>query len=119
MSDLRSRFLALKDAIPSEVVEVDGVGPVTVRGLTAGARDEWEQRIYAAKGKPLRNVRAGLVALCLVDEVGKPLFVSSDIDAVGELPAAVVDRLYDVAARLSGMGGKDRETAEGNSESGR
>lgn len=115
MSDLRSRLFALRDSIPSEVVDVDGIGPVTVRGLTAGARDEWEQRIYAAKGKPLRNVRAGLVALCVYDG-GKPVFGSADVDAVGELPAAVVDRLYDVAARLSGMGPKDRETAEGNSE---
>lgn len=118
MSDLRTRFLALRDAVPSEMVEVDGIGAIELRGLTAGARDEWEQRIYAAKGKPLRNIRAGLVALCIYEN-GKPVFGASDIEELGHLPAAVVDRLYDIAARLSGMGPKDRETAEGNSAGGR
>lgn len=59
----------------------------------------------------MRNVRASLVALCLFDD-GKPLFGSGDIELLGELPAQVIDGLYDVAARLSGLGSQDKDTIE-------
>lgn len=117
MDDIRSKFLALRATVPSEEVTVPGVGVVTVRGLTAAKRDEWEQRIYNAKGKTLTNIRASLVAVCVYHD-GSPLFGVADIDAIGEMPATVIDSLYDVATRLSGMGAKDRETIEGNSERG-
>ena len=115
---LKERLLSLRASVPSETVNVTGVGQVEVRGLTAAGRDEWEQRIYAAKGKPVRNMRASLVALCLYED-GKPVFSSAEVDDLGELPANVVDRLWDVAARLSGLTGNDREELEKNCESAR
>jgi len=118
MSDLKARLLGLRATVPSETVSVPGVGEVEVRGLTAAGRDEWEQRIVSAKGKTVRNIRASLVALC-VYEADRLVFSPGDIDALGELPAQVVDRLYEVASRLSGLGAKDQETLEGNFESAR
>jgi len=118
MSDLKNRFLALKASVPFEVVDVPGVGPITIRGMTAAGRDEWEQRIFHAQGKTLRNIRATMITLCAYDG-DSPLFTAKDLDAIGELPASVVDSLYDVAARLSGMGQSAKEQAEGNSDSGR
>lgn len=117
MDDIRSKFLALRATVPSEEVTVPGVGVVTMRGLTAAKRDEWEQRIYNSKGRTLSNIRASLVALCVYHD-GAPLFGAADVEAIGDMPAAVIDSLYDVATRLSGMGAKDRETIEGNSASG-
>lgn len=118
MSDLKSKFLALRATVPSEQVTVPGVGVVTMRGLTAAKRDEWEQRIWNAKGKSLTNIRASLVAWCAYDGEA-PLFSASDIDAIGEMPASIIDELYDIATRLSGMGAKDKEAIEGNSASAR
>lgn len=118
MSEIKDKLLGLKSKVPSETVSIPGVGEVEVRGLTAAGRDEWEQRIYQSKGKTVRNVRASLVALCLFDD-GKPLFGSGDIELLGELPAQVIDGLYDVAARLSGLGSQDKDTIEKNSESAR
>ena len=114
MEDLKAKFLLLRDTIPTETVDVPGVGAVTVRGLTAAGRDEWEQRIWNAKGRTLSNVRASLVAMCVYQD-GKPLFTSDDVKDIGDMPATLIDHLYDVAMRLSGMGGKDKDTIEGNS----
>lgn len=116
MNTAKERLLALRSSVPSETVEVAGVGQVEVRGLTAAGRDEWEQRIYNAKGRTLKNMRASLVTLCLY-EGGKPMFQADEIDAVGELPARVVDRLWDIATRLSGLGSNDKDELEGNCES--
>lgn len=111
---VKTLMLALR--VPTEQVTVDGVGTVTIRGLTAAGRDEWEQRIVASKGKPVRNIRASLVSLCMFDSDTR-VFESSEIEALGELPAQVVDRLYDIASKLSGMGQQDKDANEGNSQS--
>lgn len=118
MSSLKERLLSLRASVPSETVEVPGVGSVEVRGLTAAGRDEWEQRVYNAKGKTLRNMRASLVSLCLYED-GKQLFDSNDIESIGQLPATVVDNLWDVATRLSGFGKTDKDELEKNSDSAR
>ena len=115
---LKERLLSLRASVPSETVDVAGVGQVEVRGLTAAGRDEWEQRIYAAKGKTVKNMRASLVSLCLYEN-GKPVFQPGEVDELGELPAQVVDRLWDVAARLSGLTRNDQEVLEKNFESAR
>jgi len=115
---IRDQLLALRATVPSEMVSVPGVGEVEVRGLTAAGRDEWEQRIVSAKGKSVRNIRASLVALCVYAD-GKPVFSSVDVDAIGDMPAQIVDHLYTVATRLSGLGARDQEELEGKSESAR
>ena len=113
MSDLKAKFLALRATVPTEQVTVPGVGVVTMRGLTAGKRDEWEQRIWSVKGKTLTNIRASLVAMCAYDG-DAPMFSAADIEAIGDMPASVIDELYDIATRLSGMGAKDKEAIEKN-----
>lgn len=118
MSSTKEKLLALRASVPSEVIEVPSVGQVEVRGLTAAGRDEWEQRIYAAKGKTIKNMRASLVCMCLYED-GKPMFDPSEIDAVGSLPAQIVDRLWDISTRLSGMGSGDKDELEKNCDSAR
>ena len=39
---------------------------------------------------------------------------AADIEAIGDMPASVIDELYDIATRLSGMGAKDKEAIEKN-----
>lgn len=118
MNTAKERLLALRAAVPSETVEIPGVGQVEVRGLTAAGRDEWEQRIYSARGRTVKNMRASLVCMCLFED-GKRMFEANEIDAVGEMPAAVVDSLWDVASKLSGLGSKDQEELEKNCEGAR
>ncbi len=47
------------------------------------------------------------MAIC--DEEGKPLFTRSDVEKLGQKSAAVLDRLFTVAQRLSGVAEKDVE----------
>jgi hypothetical protein len=106
-----SRDDLLSSALPSEVVDVPEVGgKVTVRGLKASEVDAYQQtmieRDEAGNVRPkldLHNVRAGLVARCLVDENGERMFTDDEIHLVGDMSGAVVDRLWNVARRLSGM----------------
>jgi len=45
----------------------------------------------------------------VVDDVGGRLFTDADVAELGGKSAAAVDRVYAVAARLSGMGADDQE----------
>ena len=102
-------------------------GTVRVRGLSGEDRDAYEAEFVDAKGKPatqrLRNIRAKLLVKCLVDEDGNRLFADNQAKALGAKNGAVVDRLFDVARRLSGIGqdavaeGKDDSDSEANDSS--
>ena len=64
------------------------------------------------------NMRAGLCALCIVDEDGKRLFAQTDIEVLGAKNAGAIDKLFDVAARLSGISEDDvDDLAEAMTES--
>ena len=108
----RAQILEAED-LGSEVVPVpEWGGSVLVRGLTGRERDMFEASIVriqggSHKGLPvqasLENIRARLVAMCVIDEDGCRLFDDRDVRALGEKSGSVLDRLFDVARRLSGM----------------
>jgi hypothetical protein len=117
----RAAILAARDLDIEEVDIPEWGGKVRVRGLTASQRDQFESKSVETKGKKtsvnLLNIRARLVSLCVVDEQGNPLFSESDIHVVGEKSASAIDRIWEVATRLSGIGERDVEELAGNSES--
>lgn len=109
----RDAFLAAT-TLPTEAVAIPELGGVvTVRGLSASSRDAFEKSMWVKKGKTremnMSNVRARLVALCVVDESGQRMFSDDDVEAVGQVRADIVDRLFGVAQRLSGLGDNDVE----------
>ena len=55
------------------------------------------------------NVRASLVVRCLVDENGERMFADKDTDKIGEVAGDVIDKLWDVARKLSGMAVTEEE----------
>ena len=112
---IREQLLALK--IPTATVKVSGIdGLISLRGLTAGERDSWEQYVYSERDikKGVKNIRASLVVRCLTDEAGVRLFTDAEIAEVGAMPASVIDKLYEHCQRLSGLGAKDAEELEKN-----
>ena len=99
------------DDLAFEVVEVpEWGGSVRVRGLTGRERDLFEASIVqvgsagSRQVRPrLENIRARLVSMTLVDEEGNLLFSDRDVRELGAKSAAILDRLFDVARRLSGL----------------
>lgn len=100
-------------------------GEVLVRGLTGRERDRFDESMMEETrrkgGRSERrvrwnNARARLCAMCIVDEQGRRLFTSEDVQALGEKGAAALQRVYDVAASLSGLSDRDLDELLGNSD---
>jgi hypothetical protein len=116
---LNREAILAQSKLPTEEVSVpEWGGSVTVRALTGAQRDAFEAGCIQQRGKKternLNNLRARLVALSVVDADGKRLFSDADAAALGELNAAALDRVYDAAARISGLNAKDQEELLGN-----
>jgi hypothetical protein len=133
----RAEILAKKDIVTDIVDVPEWGGRLRVRGLTGTERDLYEESITATtkevvKGRVkerrsmvAKGVRAKLCALCIVDEGGTRIFTDEDIDILGDKSAVALQRVFDAAARLSGMteqeieamGNASAETAGSDSRS--
>lgn len=118
----RDDILAADDLSRIQVhVEAWG-GDVIVRAMTGAERDLWEESIQKRKREDesfdLKNIRAELLSMVLVDESGKNLFTRGDIDALGKKAADPLTLLFDAARKLSGINEEDVEELAKNSEPG-
>lgn len=128
MSKLLSRDQILKaDDLPTEDVDVpEWGGTVRVRGLTGTERDSYEAAMlnFRTKGRKvdsemdMSEFRVRLVAKAIVDAEGKRLFSDRDVRALGMKSAVALNRIYEVAERLSGLTSEDVEELAKNSETG-
>ena len=86
-------------------------GDVLVRGMNGDERDLYEKSILVQNGKNtkvnMKNARAKLVVWTVVDEDGKRLFTDADVEALGKKSAAALSKIFNVAARLSGITDED------------
>ncbi len=109
------------DDIKSEKVPVpEWGGDVKVFGLTAGERDSYEDGLINHSGGKkkvtLNDATARMCSLSIRDEKGKRLFSDKDIAALSRKSADPLNRIFQVAARLSGMEKGDLEEMVKNSE---
>ena len=115
----RDAILAAKSLRTEEVDVPEWGGTVLVRELSGRERDEWEASLAVQRGKTMvpdvANIRAKLAARTIVGDDGEPVFTQQDVAALGELSAAALDRVFDVASRLSGLNPEDVEAMTGNS----
>jgi len=109
MSKLLSRDEILKASeLPTEIVEVpEWGGSVQVRGLNGRQLDTFQIAMIGKDGKAdmgrMNNMRASLVSRTVVNDKGELMFGPDDVQALGELSGAALDRVFEVAQRLSGM----------------
>ena len=108
---LKEEILALEDRKIVEVEVPEWGRTVRVAAMSAADRDAWEIQIYETRtaGRVPQNIRASLVARCLVDETGARVFGEGDIEPLGRKSAKVMDRLYDIARGLNGLSDADAE----------
>jgi len=110
------------DDLERELVYVpEWRGEVFVRCLTGAERDRFEADMLSDPEEDSRkrfyNLRARLVVLSVCDDKGMPLFMLNDVDSLSRKSAKVLDRLFTVAQRLSGMTKEDVDTLTKNSVS--
>jgi len=127
--ELRNIILQANDlpVIPQVVPEWGGV-TVYVRSMTAKERDDWQASYFflnkdaqeSADGTPgkvtVKNLSASLlVKMLCADPEGKVLiFKESDIDALGDKSAAVINRLQEALRAASGVTKEDEDAIEKN-----
>ena len=110
------------DAEPVDLSKWAGPGATLyVRAMNATERDGYEAGLISqsqGRGKrggsvdvDLVNARAKLVAICTVNAQtdGVRVFKDSEVKAIGQKNGAMVDALYEVAARLSGITQEDMD----------
>lgn len=108
---LSSDDLAFKD------VEVEAWGgTVRIRCLTGEERDAFEQSIVDSKGKArnMKNIRARFLSMSIVGEDGQRLFSDAEVEGLGKKSGKAIDKLFDVAQKLSGLTDDDVEEMAGN-----
>lgn len=101
----RADILAAQDMRSEAVAVPEWGGAVLVRGLSGRARDSLEGRFSDERGRTDRSkmgdFRAAFVAQTAIDEEGALLFSEADIKALGEKSSIALQRVFEVAIRLS------------------
>jgi len=116
----KDEILATED-LPRETVFVkEWKGSVIVRGLSASERDEFESTTFTGEGKSrkfnYKNLRARLLSLTICNEAGDLIFSDADIEKLGKKNGKVMDNLFGIAQKLSGIGQTDLEDLLKNSK---
>jgi hypothetical protein len=119
----KDQILEASDLTFEEVQVPEWNGAVKVRTMTGTDRDLWEQSMVevAADGsrKPdMTNMRAKLVALTVVDDDGNLVFSMADVPMIARKAASALERVFDVAQRINGLGTKAEDDAVKNSNAG-
>lgn len=111
----RDAILTAVDLKAETVSVPEWGGEVAVRGMSGAERDSFEQSLFVGEGTDRKfsaeNVRAKLLVRCIVDHKGVRVFKDEDAALLGQRNAATLDRVYDVAQRLSGIGKGDLDAA--------
>lgn len=113
----KAKLLASSAAFKLGEVELAELGgKVFLRVLSSRERDALEAEFTDAKNNlgKLDNIRAKLVVRALCDEQGKRIFTDAEVEQVGEMPAPLVSRIFDAAARHNGMTADAVESARKN-----
>jgi len=105
---LKDQALNARDAsverCPIPEWEPDGGQPFYIRSMSGKHRDELEVILDQPSTSPLRrNIRAKVAAWSLCDADGNLVFAESDVAALGERSAVVLDRLLLAAQRKSAL----------------
>ena len=104
----RDDILKVQDIKIEKVHVPEWGGDVYVKGMTGAERDGFEASVVNMRGKgtnvDMSNIRAKLATQTLCDENGERLFTDIDVKALGKKSASALQRVFEVAQKLSGIG---------------
>ena len=116
----RDQILNADDLKYEEMDTPEWGGVVRLKVMTGIERDDFEQSVFDMKGKDtkvnLKNFRAKLLVKVIVDETGKRVFEEADIERLALKNSKVLDRLFNKAQEINGIGQKEVAELTGNSE---
>jgi hypothetical protein len=123
------RILTRQDIVAAQDIETETVevpewdGGVIIRAMSGADRDRFENSLTTVRADGrheanLTNMRSKLVAMCAVDEQGRPLFGPDEIDDLAKKSAAAIERLFVVAQRMNGLAPENVGDAVKNSAPG-
>lgn len=111
----REQILAAQDLASEEISVPEWGGTVRVRMMTGAERDALGATLLGADKKvDMSQYRIRLLAACLVDEAGQPLFGPDEVGLLGAKSGVALDRVYRVAERLNDVGAGAVEATQGN-----
>lgn len=127
-TSFRDRLKSRATKLPTRVVDVPewdmtGDDAIHLRAMTGTERDAYEAGVVGNRGgrdRPLNlaNLRARLVARCMVDPTtNEPIFdwrKPQDVDELGGYNAAGLDRLFKACQELNGITDEDVSALEKN-----
>lgn len=118
----KSAILKAND-IESQIVPVpEWDGEVKIYGLTCGEKDQFESSLVSVDvqtGKrsiTMKDATARLCVMCIRDEEGKRIFDESDVVQLAKKSGKAIQRVYEVAEKLSGLAKGEVEEMVKNSE---
>lgn len=116
----KNAILQAQDLPHEDVYVEEWQGTVRVRGLTGAERDAFEASVVETRGKSvkanIKNIRAKLVALTVIDDKGNRIFSEKDVEQLGQKSAIALNKVFEVSQRLSGLRPEDMEELSKNSE---
>lgn len=114
----RTTILEADDALVEACHVPEWGGVVRLRVITGRERDRWEAAAYKAteKGGSTEGLKARLVIASAVDADGKPLFRNEDLAALQGKNAVAINRLFDAARKLNGIGDDEAREILGESK---
>lgn len=112
----KEEMLACKPAVAEVLVPELGEGAgLCIRTLSGWERSEIERMFLDRKPQEdPGSFRAAILVRTLVDGAGVRLFDDADGKALMELPAGLLERLFEKACELNGLTKRDVEALEKN-----
>jgi hypothetical protein len=119
----KAAILAASDLKTVDVDVPEWGGTVRVRSMTGTDRDAFESSLVTigedgARKPDMTNFSAKLVAMTLVDPDGKLMFGADEVAHLAGKSAAALQRVFEAAQKLNGMGNGADEAAAKNSGAG-
>lgn len=109
-------YLSKEDIFKSEDSKTEELdvpewgGKVRIATMSGYARDRFEASIIGKSGGVNAiNIRAKLVAACVVDEKGNLMFSDDDLMKLGKKSCKALDRIFAAAQKLNGIGDAEVE----------
>lgn len=110
----REQILQCNDITIEQVEVPEWGGSLYVKSLTGAERDWLEMSIFQEKktdtNANMKNFRAKLASLSICDEKGERLFTDKDIDVLAGKSAIALQRIFNIAQKLSGLSPEDADS---------